>query len=154
MSLRSSFSADEWAAVTGAPALAATAVAAAERGGTLRESVALAQTYQRAARDSPGELVRELLGSPPTMDPVQANDADELAQRAAERVRTALAAVHAHVDTREADEYRRFIAEVAATVARAHKEGGFLGFGGKQVSEREQAVIDRIEGVLDEPVGA
>ena len=32
---------------------------------------------------------------------------------------------------------------VADTVAHAHKEGGFLGIGGKEVSETEQAVLDQ-----------
>jgi hypothetical protein len=40
---------------------------------------------------------------------------------------------------------------VAETVARAHKEGGFLGFGGKEVSDKEQAALDRIAAVFDEP---
>jgi hypothetical protein len=33
---------------------------------------------------------------------------------------------------------------VSDAVARAHKEGGVLGFGGKEVSEAEQAVMDRL----------
>ncbi len=40
---------------------------------------------------------------------------------------------------------------MAETVARAHKEGGFLGIGGKEVSEAEQAALDRIAAVFDEP---
>jgi hypothetical protein len=33
-------------------------------------------------------------------------------------------------------------------VARAHKEGGFLGIGGKEVSESEQAALDEITGLV------
>jgi hypothetical protein len=33
---------------------------------------------------------------------------------------------------------------VGETVARAHSEGGFLGIGGKEVSEREQAALDAV----------
>lgn len=38
--------------------------------------------------------------------------------------------------------------EVAGAVARAHKEGGVLGVGGKDVSPEEQAALDEIEAVL------
>ena len=44
----------------------------------------------------------------------------------------------------ELREYGDFIVAVTDAVARAHKEGGVLGFGGKEVSEREQAVMDRV----------
>jgi hypothetical protein len=45
-------------------------------------------------------------------------------------------------------QYREFILRVAETAARAHKEGGFLRIGGKEVSEREQAVLDELAGVV------
>lgn len=37
---------------------------------------------------------------------------------------------------------------IAQAVAEAHKEGGFLGVGGKQVSEEEQAALDDIKATL------
>jgi hypothetical protein len=37
---------------------------------------------------------------------------------------------------------------VAESVAEASKEGGFLGFGGVRVSEREQSVLDQIKAEL------
>ncbi len=39
---------------------------------------------------------------------------------------------------------------LADTVAKAHKEGGFLGIGGTQVSEHEQAALDEIAAIFDE----
>jgi hypothetical protein len=33
-------------------------------------------------------------------------------------------------------------------VAQAHKEGGVLGVGGKEVSDRERAVLDELAGML------
>jgi hypothetical protein len=38
---------------------------------------------------------------------------------------------------------------VAEAAARAHKEGGFIGIGGKEVSEAEQAALDEIGAILD-----
>ena len=38
---------------------------------------------------------------------------------------------------------------VAQAAAEAHKEGGFIGIGGKPISDKEQAALDEIS-VLDE----
>jgi hypothetical protein len=51
----------------------------------------------------------------------------------------------------EAADYRAFVLDVAGDVARAHKEGGFLGVGGQEVSEAEQAALDEIERTLEGP---
>jgi hypothetical protein len=40
---------------------------------------------------------------------------------------------------------------VGDTVAHAHREGGFLGIGGKEVSEHEQAVLDDVAATLQGP---
>ena len=50
----------------------------------------------------------------------------------------------------EVVEYKRFVFALADTVAKAHKEGGFLGIGGTQVSEHEQAALDEIAAIFDE----
>ena len=39
----------------------------------------------------------------------------------------------------ETEEYRQFLLRLADVVAHAHKEGGVLGIGGKEVSQEEQA---------------
>jgi hypothetical protein len=48
----------------------------------------------------------------------------------------------------EVEDYRRFVFAVADTVAHVHKEGGFLGIGGKEVSDSEQAVLDQLAQTL------
>jgi hypothetical protein len=50
----------------------------------------------------------------------------------------------------EVVEYKRFVYALAESVARAHKEGGFLGIGGTQVSPGEQAALDEIAAIFDE----
>jgi hypothetical protein len=39
--------------------------------------------------------------------------------------------------------------EVAEAAAKAHKEGGFIGIGGKPVSPEEQTALDEIQAILD-----
>ena len=48
----------------------------------------------------------------------------------------------------EAEEYRQFILRLADVVARARKEGGVLGIGGKEVSPEEQAALDKLSTTL------
>jgi hypothetical protein len=50
--------------------------------------------------------------------------------------------------TEEADAYKRWLLAVAQNVASAAKEGGFLGFGGAQVSKSEVATINEIAAAL------
>ncbi|MDQ6749989.1 MAG: hypothetical protein M3Z33_04465, partial [Actinomycetota bacterium] len=50
--------------------------------------------------------------------------------------------------TDEFEAYKQFVLTVAEAAAEAHREGGFLKFGGKQVSEGEQAALDEISATL------
>ena len=49
----------------------------------------------------------------------------------------------------EVEAYKRFVVAVAEAAAKAHKEGGFIGIGGKEVSESEQAALDEIRAILE-----
>ena len=40
--------------------------------------------------------------------------------------------------------FGRWLVAAAQAAAEAAKEGGFMGFGAQQVSEREQAMLDRV----------
>ncbi|MBA3408403.1 MAG: hypothetical protein H0U06_10200 [Solirubrobacterales bacterium] len=50
MTTKADFNADAWASVVEAPLLAGMKLVAAERGGTLRESLAVGKTYSKARR--------------------------------------------------------------------------------------------------------
>jgi hypothetical protein len=54
MTLKADFNAEEWQHVIEGPLSAGLLVAAADRGGTLRESVSLARLYAHARRQSGG----------------------------------------------------------------------------------------------------
>jgi len=63
-------------------------------------------------------------------------------------IRNAVALVEDKGGSEAAAEYRQLIWETAQKTAAAGKEGGFLGFGGKPVSEAEQSALDLIKGAL------
>ena len=48
----------------------------------------------------------------------------------------------------EADEYKKWTLNVAENVAKSASEGGFLGFGGTQVSDSEKKLFDDIASAL------
>jgi hypothetical protein len=151
MTKRGDFNAEEWATVLEAPALAAAQVMTAERGGTFREAAALARAYKEAREQHTSELVDAVIAEPPRIDPNQVRAPDALAERTDSQLRAATEIVRAHATPEELDDYRRFVLSVARGVAKAHKEGGFLGIGGKEISDAEQAAIDRIIDSLDDP---
>lgn len=144
MTRKADFDAEQWSTLTTAPALAAVAVAAADRGGTLREAVSMAKTYQQARGQEHSELLEGLLTSPPQMQPPAAKDPAGLLEHAATQLRAASDVLRERGTPAEVREYGDFVLAVCDAVARANKEGGTLGFGGKEVSASEQAVLDRV----------
>jgi hypothetical protein len=153
MTVKSDFNAEEWATVVEGPAIAGLAVVAAERGGTLRESLALGRAYASVLREGATELVQEVVNSAPAIQPPRLNARDDLPDHAVERVREAAAIVGRHAGADELDDYRTLVLEAARAVAEAHKEGGVLGIGGRPVSDKEQAVLDRIGEALGSGTG-
>jgi hypothetical protein len=148
MTKKSEFNAEEWDRVAQAPALAALSVILADRGGAIRESIALGKAYAEARRDAGSELIEELVASPPRVDRASMGPPDQLREQLPERVSDAVRVVEEKATPEEAEQYRAFILRVADVVAHAVKEGGVLGIGGKEVSEEEQAALDRLSGAL------
>ena len=150
MTAKAEFNAEEWSVVAGAPLLSAMMVIAADRGGSVRESVAVGKAYAAAREQHDGELMSALLATPPATAVQRPANAEDLHGQATAQLREAVAIIERVGTGDEVVEYKRFVFGLAETVARAHKEGGFLGVGGKEVSEREQAALDEIAAIFDE----
>jgi hypothetical protein len=148
MTTKTEFNAEEWERVAQAPALAGLMVMLADRGGTLRETIALARAYAEARRDGGSELLEQIVATAPQLDPKSMGPADQLRHQLPERIREAVRLVEEKGTPEEADEYRQFVLRLADVVAHAHKEGGVLGIGGKEVSPEEQAVLDQLASEL------
>jgi hypothetical protein len=156
MTKRAEFNAEEWSTVVEAPLYAAMRVISADRGGTLRESLALGRVYKEARagqRDS--ELLDELIKSPPAIDQERVKEAGgNIGTVASERLREAIGTLEAKATPEEIDAYKRFVMTAAQAVASAHKEGGFLGIGGKEISDAENQALDEISTALGSPPAA
>ena len=151
MATKADFNAEEWSTIVEGPLLAGMRVVAAGRGGTIRESLAIGKVYTEARQGhGDSELLDALVASPPGIDPQGVKDAGDLASASSDRLREAIRLLSEKAPD-DVDAYKRFVLKVAQAAAEAHKEGGFIGIGGKQVSPEEQAAIDDIAGVLEAP---
>jgi hypothetical protein len=153
MTRKAEFNAEEWSTVVNGPVYAGMQVIAAERGGTLRETMAMGRAYQEArARHGENELLDELVASPPAIDPERVRDAGQnIGDITAQQLRAAMAVLESKATPAEVDAYKTFVMTVAQAVAGAHKEGGFLGIGGKHISEAEDQALDEISTALGAP---
>ena len=149
MTKKAEFNAEEWGKVVEGPVLAGLRVISASRGGTIRESVAMGKVYS-AARESQGnsEFLDELVSSPPSVEGGKIEQGTDIKALVAERLAEAVRVVEEKATPEEAEAYEQFVVSVADAAARAHKEGGFIGIGGKEVSEEEQAALDEIRAAL------
>jgi hypothetical protein len=149
MTKKADFNAEEWAKVVEGPMLAGLLVITADRGGTIRETLAMGQVYAQARqRHGESEFLDELVSSPPAVDQGRLRAASDRAEAITERLREALEILQGKSSPEEVEAYKRFVLNVAEAAAKAHKEGGFIGIGGKEVSENEQAALDELAATL------
>ncbi len=148
MTTKSDFSTEEWQLILEAPPSAGMIVVTAQRGGSLRETIAMAKSYVEARQQhGESELLDEIVATKPERDHTHYHSADELKQHGLQHLRESVAVLEGKATPVEVDEYRQFIVTLAHKVASAHREHG------QDVSEAEQAAIDDITAALNSPAG-
>jgi hypothetical protein len=78
------------------------------------------------------------------------NSSEKVQALTLEDCKAVMSLLAAKATPQEAKDYRRWALSVAENVAQAASEGGFLGFGGQQVSEPEKQLIAKIQDALGE----
>lgn len=150
--LRKKYSDADWNKVRGAPlaAMYLVATASPSKGtGAAEELAAAASAVAETIKQvSPTSLIGTAFGGGMTKAELDLlkKDAPPRAQ-ILNIISGGLAAVKAHSPA-DATAYRNMITAVAQNTAAAAKEGGFLGIGGKQVSDEEQAALNDISAAL------
>jgi hypothetical protein len=147
MATKADFNAEEWSKLVEAPLLASMRVSGASGGGRIREAMAVAKVYA-AARKEQGDsaLLDEIVASPPGIQ--EAVPSDDVSAVVTARLREALGIVD-EKSPEDSDPYRRFIVTVARAAAEAHEEGGFIGIGGRKISDEEAAALKEIQAEVD-----
>ncbi len=148
MTTKAEFNAEEWERVADAPALAALVVISAQRGGSIRESIAVAKAYTEARQQHDSELIGEIAGTKPSIDPREFHSPEELRTGALDRVREAVALLESKATPEEVDSFKQFTLSVVQRAAEADKSGGVLGIGGERVSDAERAALGEIAAAL------
>lgn len=162
MANKATFTPEEWKQLLESPMLASMAVTAAEPSGLwgmLKESLAAGGTMTKAKAD-PGanELIKAVVGEFDTAegrgaarDGLQArlkgSKPAEVKDKAIEGLRHVASLLDAKAPG-DAVAFKTWLQSIGQHVAEASKEGGFLGFGGVQVSDAEKATLAEISNAL------
>ena len=152
MANKASFSADEWKLLRQAPTMAGLVIVAASPSGplgVLQESMAIGKILADAkAQGSGSELVTALVADLATPEGRQAVQPTELRGKSADQIKgyaldvcRRAAALTDQKSPGESAAFKRWLQTIAQKVSEAAKEGGFLGFGGTQVSEQETTAL-------------
>src|SRR4029077_4234724 len=92
MTEKASFTPDEWTLILEGPPSAGMIVVTAQRGGTFRESIAMAKAYVEARKHhGESELLDEIVAAQPQRDPARYHSIDELKQAGLQHLRDAVA---------------------------------------------------------------
>ena len=125
MTTKAAFSPGEWKVVLEGPPAAGTIVVTAARGGTFRETIAMAKAYAEARGEhGESELLDEIVATKPEVDHTRYHSAEELREHELGNLRNAVAVLKSKATTEELDDYRRFVLTLAGKVAAAHREHG------------------------------
>ena len=157
MSQKSDYTSKEWQLLLDAPLAVGTAVMHAGRSGvgSVKEAMTMASSVLNVGDGYEGnELIEALVRGRvddgdksviETMDsPYRGLEPDEILQDAVDKCRAVVQLLDSKSNALETDGYLDWTLDVGIKVAKAAKEGGFLGFGGERVSQEEQRAINAI----------
>jgi hypothetical protein len=141
MTGKADFTEEEWNLVREGPPTAGMIVLVSSKGGSFRETWALAKTFAEARKQqNESELLDAIVADRP--DTPRFNSPEEAEQQGLEQLRQAMALLRQKATPEDVESYGNFVREVARRVAQAHKEED------KAVSPEEQEAIAKIETAL------
>ena len=147
MTSKSDFTAEEWQLILEAPPSAGMIVVTAQRGGSFRETIAMAKAYVEARQQhGKSELLDAIVAAKPERDHTHYHSPEELKQQGLHYLRDSVALLQRKAAAEEVDEYRQFIITLSHKVAAAHREHG------QEISEAEQVAINDITEALNAAV--
>ena len=141
MTGKADFTEEEWDLVREGPPAAGMVALTAEKGGTFRESWALAKSYTEARKEhGESELLDALVAEKP--ETKRYSSPEEVKTKGLGRLAEAVALLEQKATDDEVKSYKTFVLAVAERVAEAHREGD------QSVSEAERAAIEKISASL------
>jgi hypothetical protein len=162
MADKSSFTPEEWTELLESPMMAGMAVSAAEPSGLLgmlKESFATGKLLDQATSNmGANALVKAVAADYETSEGRKAaseglkaklggGQPGDIKAKSLDSLRQVAALLEAKAPG-DAAAYKAWLTQISQSVAEAAKEGGFLGFGGVQVSDAEKATLAEISAAL------
>ena len=153
MTSKEAFTEDEWVRVRRAPMVAGMAITIADPGGPIEISKEGMATLRSATvPPSQEELLAAIALDITAMtqrkeNPLSGfkpNDPATVGQAVLDELSAAVGLVAGTATPEETDAFRGWLVTTAQAAADAAKDGGFMGFGAKQVSDGEQAMLDKV----------
>jgi hypothetical protein len=158
MTTKEAFTPEEWQILRTAPIEAGALVMGRDPNdmmlNVLREHEAITRGWEEGvARFVQSELIQALAQAGRPTETAPATEAEEMTPerhraQTLDLCRRAAGLVSEKATREEAEDYRSWVLHVAETVARASREGGFLGLGSARVSGLEQHTLDEIAAAL------
>ncbi len=159
MATKDDFSPEDWAALVRAPLVAGLAISIADPGGPIeltKESMAAMKTVLEPVGGDQPALVAAIRAdfaaeAADHHSPVKGYK-PKSPQEIVDELKRVNGIVSAKATPEEAEGFRALLKTAAQRAAEAAKEGGFLGFGGKElISANEQKMLDEIDAALAPP---
>jgi len=149
---KSDFSEEDWARIVRAPFVAGLAISIADPGGPIEAAKETMATMKSATNPpSREQLLADVALEVQAMaqehhHPLKGYkpDKSQVGSQVLDELRAVKALVAATATPEEAAAYAGWLVTSAQAAADAAKEGGFMGFRAQQVSEREQAMLDKV----------
>ena len=153
MTSKQDFTDEEWTRVRRAPLVAGVAISLADPGGPIEMAKETMATLRSATLPpSQEELLASVALDLQATTQHKQNPLGDFKPRGGQQVLEELTAVNELVTAKatpeEAEAFRRWLLVAAQAAADAGKEGGFMGFGGEQVSAGEQRMLDQVRAAL------
>ncbi len=154
---RADFAQDEWERLVRLPRLIVAAASAAQKDAAYRTNAEVEAGLVASARgrESKNAFVAavaaealRIFDDRSTLDGVSFGNIEAGIVVVLDRVASANDALRAKADSADAAAYRAWILKIADVVISAARSGGFLGFGGRRVTEAEKRFRDRLAAVL------
>jgi hypothetical protein len=155
---KTDFTDEEWVRVRRAPFVAGMAISLADPGGPIEMAKETVATIKSATNPpSREELLADVALDIQSMTQQKQNPLSDYkltkGEAAGQQILDELRAVKEMVASKATPEetaaFGRWLVATAQAAADAAKEGGFMGFGAQQVSEGEQAMLERVRTALD-----
>ena len=162
MTTKADFTEDEWTRLGRSPLVAAMAISLADPGGPIeavKETNAAVKTVLDAAQGGDhGEFVQAVAQDVTAKVQRRENPLSGFKPKGTqapveilEELRAVNSLLVEKTTPEETEQFRDWLKESAQRAANAAKEGGFLGFHAKRVSEGEQEMLDRLGEVFSSP---